>query len=805
MGKAKEHLSDLQRRELALDIIPKAKAKDGDKEIIGLCPFHQEKNPSFGYNHKKDLFFCHSCRASGDIIDLWAHIEGIQDKKEAYKAFCRKFGIELDQPSDPYDPKTEAYAKLEDLFDRYPPLSMNFIKELQVKKGWVSAAVEKLDLRLKTHHMTRTGEIKPVKESRTVAIPIRTPGGKLRNIRYYTPGAQKNKIISATKIGEVGFGASRIYPPVPAKRDPILLCEGESDTITAISMGFNAVTQTVKLMKWPDWQLDIFRGRDVVIAYDADQPGLKFANAAANNLVKVAARIRVIHWPDFMKDENGVYPEKHGEDLGDYFVKYGKCADDLNELIAATPEYQPTLQTGPPNASAGSSPEPTDADLLEFFETGVNGRLSFKPRILAQRLLSGDQFLSHPETGLFYRWNGKHWELFEDDHLRRRAIHLLGNEAQKTRVEDAVYQAKMISTCPPGRSLDDRHEWICCQNGMFHLMECQLKAHDPDYLATHILGIDADPDQAIPCTRWKQFLEETVQTPAVINQVQEFFGYCLIRDVRFAKAMFLIGPGSDGKSTMIHILRCLVGADNTASVSFEDLEDQFHRASLFGKMLNISSEISTAALQSSFFKAIVTGDPISASYKHKTPFSFKPYAKLITSSNNIPRVLDTTDGFYRRILPIRFKRQFFEGENADPWLEGKLEKELSGIFQWAVMGLHRLLKQGTFTRSTETDRLLLEFRRSNNPVLAFLQDCCEMKEYAETEKTMLYNSYLKYCREDGYRPLSKGNFFRELMASQSSLRQIHKRYTKEEAAAIGKERARVIQGIDLRISAQDLK
>lgn len=122
---------------------------------------------------------------------------------------------------------------------------------------------------------------------------------------------------------------------------------------------------------------------------------------------------------------------------------------------------------------------------------------------------------------------------------------------------------------------------------------------------------------------------------------------------------------------MLAVLRELVGADCCASVGFEDLDDNFMRASLYNKSVNISTEIGSKAIDSPIFKAITSGDPISASFKFKDNFEFKPFCKLVFAANKLPRSLDNSDGYFRRILPVQFKRQFFESDpDTDPFLEG---------------------------------------------------------------------------------------------------------------------------------------
>lgn len=757
MGYAANHMGPGQLEDIARGLFTVKSEKGG--ELIGLCPVHDEKNPSFSYNPAKDVCHCFSCGFGGDIIKLWGTLRGYSDQKDGFKAFCDEFGISDTLDQKPAE-KKQQLPPLNNAYDMLGPLPDDWIRKLSQIRGWSPGALDFLGIRQQTHYQDKkNGEIKQLKRPERVAIPVKDDAGDVRNIRLYKTGplrGDESKIISWGKQ----YGDARLFPAKPRENGIVLLCEGESDTICAISQGFNAITQTTKPKTWKRDQLAKFKGRDVVIAFDADQPGQMYAKEYSGpQICKVAKSVRILEWPDYMgRREDGLWPEKDGQDLTDFFVKHKKTPADLERLIDQAAFFDPGL------------PDP-QAQCLEFFERGVNDRLSFKPRLLAEKILSMYTVLYVPDTGLLYRYNSRYWEIFYEDHIKAVAVKMLGNEAKQAWVQDAVFQVKTLSTIPHGRELNDRMEWICVKNGMLNITTGDLKDHAPDYYATYELDVNFNPESKDRCTRFLQFLQETVQTPEVIMQVQEFMGYCFLRQVPFAKCLILLGPGSDGKSKLLNLIRELVGPENCAAVSFSEMEDQFLRSSLYQKAVNISTEIGSKAVESQYFKAISSGDPINAAFKHKNTFSFMPYCKLIFATNKMPRVLDNSEGLFRRLLPIEFKRQFREDDpDTDPFLEDKLLAEKSEIFHWALAGLQRLMRNKRFTPCDETERLMMEYKRLNNPVVCFVQDMCVLDNDGMTQKADLFKKYVEYCRNGNYMAYSRENFFRELYAAWNSLK-----------------------------------
>ncbi|MBL0337921.1 MAG: DNA primase [Rhodospirillaceae bacterium] len=105
------------------------KLKRQGQNFIGLCPFHQEKSPSFSVNGNKGFFYCFGCGTSGSIIDFVMRQDNI-DFNQATQKIADLYGIALPdrQDSPLIAPQKRIYAALE-------AATQFFIKQLQEKSG----------------------------------------------------------------------------------------------------------------------------------------------------------------------------------------------------------------------------------------------------------------------------------------------------------------------------------------------------------------------------------------------------------------------------------------------------------------------------------------------------------------------------------------------------------------------------------------------------------------------------------------------------------------------------------------------
>jgi len=76
----------------------------GPARYEGLCPFHDERTPSFGIDPAQKVYYCFGCQASGDVFTFVQETEGV-DFKGALELLAERYGVELQREAE--DPKEE--------------------------------------------------------------------------------------------------------------------------------------------------------------------------------------------------------------------------------------------------------------------------------------------------------------------------------------------------------------------------------------------------------------------------------------------------------------------------------------------------------------------------------------------------------------------------------------------------------------------------------------------------------------------------------------------------------------------------
>lgn len=102
VGKALEWLGEAGCRSVFAELLAVDSRKSNATRLWACCPFHQERTPSFSYRPDKDKFHCFGCRQSGDLIDLFEHLNGYSEG-DGFMDFRARFA-----PSGQLDPRRES-------------------------------------------------------------------------------------------------------------------------------------------------------------------------------------------------------------------------------------------------------------------------------------------------------------------------------------------------------------------------------------------------------------------------------------------------------------------------------------------------------------------------------------------------------------------------------------------------------------------------------------------------------------------------------------------------------------------------
>ncbi|WP_316505552.1 phage/plasmid primase, P4 family [Nitrosopumilus sp.] len=233
--------------------------------------------------------------------------------------------------------------------------------------------------------------------------------------------------------------------------------------------------------------------------------------------------------------------------------------------------------------------------------------------------------------------------------------------------------------------------------------------------------------------------------------VLEIMACCIVKK-QFDKAFMFIGSGSNGKSVMLDYIESLLGAENVSNITIHDIElERFSKAELFGKMANVFADIESNELKKTGnLKIIISGDSITAEKKHRHPFKFRPYTKLIFSANRFPYVHDQSDGFFRRFVIVEWKRQFLD-EEKNPNLREDLIKnkeEKDKVFSLLVLIARNLQQRGRFKYEESIERLRDQWNQHSDPIIQFINEVVIEKEGSMVSKREVYSRYCDFCIEN---------------------------------------------------------
>lgn len=404
----------------------------------------------------------------------------------------------------------------------------------------------------------------------------------------------------------------------------------------------------------------------------------------------------------------------------------------------------------------------------------------------AERLvdLHGDRIRYVPAWRRWLAWDGRRWQLDTDSvrvvelakDVPRTLLARLGDTSGEAR--DQLYRwataSEKASTLrntvdlarsSPGVAIDhhalDAEPWVLnVANGTVDLRTGTLTPHDPGRLLTQLAPVHHQADAAAP--QFRAFLERILPDPDVRSYVQRWAGYLLTGDVSEQVLGIWWGVGRNGKSTLLNILRALLGADvgGYSTIAARELliaqryeQHPTALASLFRARLATCVELPDgAALDEARIKALTGGDTITARRMREDPWSFTPTHKLVVATNHRPAARADDFALWRRVHLVPFTEVIPPDQVDRTLAERIIDTELPGVLAWALEGCAAWQAGGL--QAPDAVRAATEdYRTEADTVGRFLAEVkLEVGPHLKLISANLLSLHEAFCREEAIRP-----------------------------------------------------
>lgn len=335
---------------------------------IGICPFHEDKNPSLTVSPTKKIFKCFSCNASGNAISFVEKFKKIPFM-EALREVGAKVGVKIAPTNSEieFQRHKKYYDIMAEVCDFYHFYLKNTIEgqtalQYLEKRKLDATIIERFKIGLSGNEpdllyrmlsekgylpidMVEVGLIKSGNEyydtfRRRIMFPITDFNGFFVGFsgRKYLPDSDEAKYINSNeniifKKGQILYNFHEAFNDIK-KADAVFVFEGFMDVIAAYKAGvLNAVATMGTALTVNQIKAIKRVTSNVILCYDGDNPGIEATKRAIQMFFDQEVNTRVVLMPDGLDPDE--YLDKHGRAaLNDYLLKNNLTAIEYIYQVA---------------------------------------------------------------------------------------------------------------------------------------------------------------------------------------------------------------------------------------------------------------------------------------------------------------------------------------------------------------------------------------------------------------------------------------------------------------------------------------
>ena len=300
------------------------------KNLVGLCPFHNEKTPSFTVYPETESFYCFGCGAGGEVISFIRRIENL-DYVEAVRFLCERAGMNM--PEDGYDSSMAQKRKRiyeinreaarffhDTLFSPEGKAGLDYYKSRGYNKktlvrfgmGYAPDDWRKLLFHMKekgysyeelyeanlANRSEKNGKISYYDNFRNrVIVPIIDPRGNVVAFGGRVLDDSKPKYVntSDTPVYKKSLGVFGLNFAKNSKEKSLILVEGYMDAVSLHQAGFDNAIACLGTALTNEMAHLLARYTDeIILSYDADEAGQKATQRAIGIFSSIGMKLRVL-------------------------------------------------------------------------------------------------------------------------------------------------------------------------------------------------------------------------------------------------------------------------------------------------------------------------------------------------------------------------------------------------------------------------------------------------------------------------------------------------------------------------------
>ena len=325
----------------------------------------------------------------------------------------------------------------------------------------------------------------------------------------------------------------------------------------------------------------------------------------------------------------------------------------------------------------------------------------------------------------------------------------------KSRLTDVEFEAKLnrVKNLLPIRN-----------NQVIDLKTLKVRKRTQEDLFSFEIDVDfiESPEQLNHATKF--FSELMKGNQEVTQYLQKVLGYCLTGETDQRSIFIAWGKGSNGKSTMMDLMKSVMGKfyvpvdkkvfikDNSSGGSHTA-----HLIPLINARCAVYSETEDGdKLNAGLIKSLTGGDEISARQLYGTQFSFRPVAKYVILTNEKVEININDDAMVDRFVYLPFEARFVDNpKNGEfkrdvNFIESLKSKYLDEIFSWLCIGAYQYysLNGGKIHVPDVLRAKTNEYISELDTTSQFVEEKCETREDGKVNRSTLYNTYREWMVEN---------------------------------------------------------